>query len=210
MKNNFTDVLSNKLDNLIKNYKIKGIIYSNFSNLYNLKKYKNKLNLIANFNLNIFNNESINLLKDGGTSIATLSPELDKNTLIQLAQTSPIPTEMLVYGKLPVMNCGYCAIGKANHCSKLCNKNCQNKNKYYLKDRMKMNFELKIDNMQTITTIYNSKITSISYSDIPISNARISILDENIEEINNIIKHVKKDTPFTGSNYTNGNLNKLV
>lgn len=66
------------------------------------------------------------------------------------------------------------------------------------------------DNIQTVTTLFNSKITSISTNDFSINSARIDILDENINEINKIISVVKSGNRFEGKEYTNGNLNRNV
>ena len=88
---------------------------------------------------------------------------------------------------------------------------CHNtENKYYLKDRMGFLFRVIPDNLQTVTTIYNSKILSIDYKDLDIDYARIDILDENIEEINNVIHTVKNYKRFEGQNYTNGHMNRDV
>ena len=64
--------------------------------------------------------------------------------------------------------------------------------------------------MQTVTTIYNSKITSISPSELNVGSVRIDILDENIEEINHIISIAKSGNRLEGENYTNGNLNRNI
>ena len=64
--------------------------------------------------------------------------------------------------------------------------------------------------IQTITTIYNSKITSIEYDGLHIDFARIDILDENIFEINDIIKTVLTGKKLEGNQYTNGNFNKEI
>jgi hypothetical protein len=139
-----------------------------------------------------------------------LSPELDKKTLQDLAKNSSLSTEFMVYGKLPVMNTGYCLLGSSNKCYPTCSLGCRESAKYYLKDRLGYKFRIIPDNLQTITKIYNSKITSIKYSDIPISNLLVSILDEDIDSICNILKNVKLDEPFSGADFTNGNLNKFV
>ena len=76
-----------------------------------------------------------------------------------------------------------------------------------------MNFLFRVipDSVQTITTVYNSKINSIETSEINnVANFRIDILDENIEEINKIINAVKEGKRLEGKNYTNGNLNRNV
>lgn len=64
--------------------------------------------------------------------------------------------------------------------------------------------------MQTITTIYNSKITSISTAELNVDSVRIDILDESIDEINNIISIVNSGNRLEGENYTNGNLNRNI
>lgn len=69
-----------------------------------------------------------------------------------------------------------------------------------------MKFEIMPDNIQTVTTIYNSKTTSISCKDFNIDVARIDVINESIEEINNIIDTVKSGKRFEGKDYTNGNL----
>lgn len=88
--------------------------------------------------------------------------------------------------------------------------NCMTSNNYYIKDRLNMTFPVLSDNIQTCSTIYNSKITSIEYKDFIIDSVRIDILDENIKEINNIIETVKSGRRFEGKDYTNGNLNREI
>ena len=73
-----------------------------------------------------------------------------------------------------------------------------------------MKFPIMPDNVQTVTTLFNSKITSISYSGFAIDSARIDILNENIDEINNIISVVSSGKRLEGSEYTNGNLKMWI
>ena len=73
-----------------------------------------------------------------------------------------------------------------------------------------MKFEIMPDNIQSVTTLYNSKITSISPKDFNIDYARIDILHESIDEINEIIKNVKAGSRLEGKEYTNGNLQKEI
>ena len=87
---------------------------------------------------------------------------------------------------------------------------CSNNSKYYLKDRLGFKFRIVPDNVQTVTAIYNSKITSIDTLDFNVSSLRINILDENVEEINDIIKHVKSGRKLQGKDYTNGNMNREI
>lgn len=73
-----------------------------------------------------------------------------------------------------------------------------------------MKFRILPDNIQTVTTIFNSKTTSISPADFKVDFARIDILDETIEEINPIIETVKSGKRLEGKEFTNGNLKREI
>lgn len=73
-----------------------------------------------------------------------------------------------------------------------------------------MDFPVVSDNIQTVSTLYNSKITSITYDGFLVDSVRIDILDESIEEINKIVESVKSGKRFEGKDYTSGNLNKDI
>lgn len=73
-----------------------------------------------------------------------------------------------------------------------------------------MNFPIMPDNIQTVTTLFNSKITSISPQDFSINFARIDILEEDISQINHIVQTVKFGKRLEGKQYTNGNLNREI
>ena len=83
-------------------------------------------------------------------------------------------------------------------------------NTYFLKDRLGFLFRIVPDNIDTVTTIYNSKTTSISLDGLNCDYARIDILDETIDEINLIISKILNKEKLEGKQYTNGNLNKIV
>jgi putative protease len=197
------DSINIDFEKLVNNFNIKGFVISHISQIEKVSKFN--LELIGNFNLNIYNNFSINKLHTLNLSTITISPELDKfdtNTLQKLSSTK---SEIIVYGKLPVMTNNYCYLGKTNKCYKECDKKCLTNNKYYLKDRMSFNFRIIPDNLQTITTIYNSKILSVKPSEFNSSSIRIDILDEDFNQIQNIINTIKSDNRFEGKEYTNGN-----
>ena len=71
-------------------------------------------------------------------------------------------------------------------------------------------FPILPDNLQTVTTIYNSKITAITHNDLNINFVRIDILDETPLEIENIVNTVKAGRKIEGNSYTNGNINREV
>lgn len=207
LKPNFRNLLKDTIDKALKTYTIKGFVLSNIGNFDLLKEYRKDYEWIANFGLNIFNNATCNNLD---VDTITLSPELNKEEINLISSNCKIPTEFIVYGNIPLMTSSYCLMGKSNKCYPECEQKCKSKNEYYLKDRMNFLFRILPDNMQTITTIYNSKTNSIDTNELNIDNFRIDILDESIEEINHIITTVKEGNRLEGKNYTNGNLNRSV
>ena len=204
-ENNKKFVLT-KIDKVLNKFKINGFVISNISDISLLEKYKSKYDFIGNYTLNIFNNYTIEELNAIGIKDITLSPELSNIAIADCLKNS---SEIIVYGNTPIMTMNYCLLGKSNKCYGECKKYCANGN-YYLKDRMGFNFKIVPDNTTTVSTLYNSKITSISPYGHSLGHYRIDILDENIKEINNIINTVKKHERLEGKDYTNGNFNREV
>ena len=208
---NYRNLFYDNIVNTTKKYNIKGIVLSNISNfmlISDLYKSNKNLELIANYTFNIYNNETINKLNELQISRYTVSPELNKLSILNLYGNHQ--KELIVYGKIPLMNMNYCLLGKSNKCYPNCNSLCTNKNRYFLKDRLGLHFDIVPDNIQTVTTIYNCKTLSICPTDFNLDCARIDILYENIDEINNIINTVKLGKKFEGKQYTNGNLNREI
>ena len=206
IRKKFTASILSKVEKIVKNFKIKGFVVSNLADMVLLEPYKNNYQFIGNYTLNVFNNYTIAELQALGITDITVSPELSKLSLMDSITNNG---EIIVYGNTPVMTMNYCLLGKANHCYSTCERFCGNK-KYYLKDRMGFKFRVIPDNTCTVTTLYNSKITSINASELGFESHRIDILDENIEEINEIIRSIKNGSRLEGQNYTNGNFNREV
>ena len=228
IKANYRNLIYNNISNTIENHNIKGFVISNISNLKLLEDVlKNpdyNFELIANYTFNVFNLHSVLELKNLGINKYTISPESTKNIINNLSVENSgisengtselkniLPAELIVYGNTPLMNMNYCPLGKTNKCYPTCSSKCNLNNSYYLKDRLNMKFRILFDNIQTVSTIYNCKITSISPNDFTNVNCyRIDILDESIDEINNIVNTVKKGERLEGKEFTNGNLNREI
>ena len=212
IKANYRNLFFNNIEKTIENYDIKGFVISNISNLNLLEDLlnttKSDFELIANYTFNIFNNYSVNELKKLEINRFTISPESDRDIVTTLCNNSYLSKELIVYGNTPLMNINYCLSGKTNKCYPTCTARCPSNNKYYLKDRLNMNFRVLFDNIQTVSSIYNSKITSISPEDFNVDCVRVDIIDENIDEINNIVNIVYDGKRLEGKEYTNGNLNR--
>lgn len=214
IKSNYKNLLLSNIESTLQNYKIQGFVISNICNFKLLeslsKEFNKNFEIITNYTFNVYNNYTISELKELGAIRYTISPELDKTTINSLSNCTSLDNELIVYGKTPVLNMNYCLLGETDKCYPTCKQKCNSKNSYLLKDRLNMTFQISPDNIQTVTTIYNSKITSISPSDFNINFARIDILNENIDEINNIVLKVKNGERLEGKNYTNGNLNREI
>ncbi len=211
IKSNYKNLYTSTIDKAIEQYDIKGFVVSNLGTLPILDKYKNNFEFIGNYTLNVYNTYSLQAYNDiAKFSIITLSPELSKNDIINLEKQTKLKTELIVYGKTPVMTMGYCVLGRSNKCYPQCHSLCKKSNSYYLKDRLGFHFRILIDNIQTITTVYNSKISSLDYSNLSINSVRIDFLDENISEMNNVIKTIKSEKRLEGKNYTNANFTRQI
>lgn len=196
-------------DNILETFKITGFVLSNISHL-NLIKIYNNYKFVANYSFNIYNNYTVNSLENSGLDTITISPELDKESIYNLLNTTNnYNKELIVYGKLPIMNINYCLLGKSNKCYTGCKQQCSS-NDFYLKDRLGLKFQIIPDKFLGITTIYNCKTTSINLNSAIPFNFRADFIDEDINEMQNIIDTILSGNRLEGKEYTNGNFNKLV
>jgi len=177
IKDRFLPTVKSLVSKALETFNISGAIVSEMSSI-NL--FKNK-DLIANYNFNIFNSYSASEVEKLGFSYVTLSPEL---TVEELTNINIQNKEIIIYGKIPLMTMSYCLLGKSNRCYEDCDHKCLNNNKYYLNDRYNFKFRIIPDNIQTLTTIYNSR--NISNSSISAKCLRYDVLDETIDEINKL------------------------
>lgn len=207
---NYSNIVTNVVDLILKKYNISGFVFSNLSSIDLIRNpdYK-KYDFIANYSLNIFNNYTVAEFSRMGVDTVTLSSELNKEDIQNIS--SEVDKELIVYGRTRLMITKYCLLGSSSSCYPTCDMKCKKPNtEYYLKDRMGLKFRVIPDNLKSISSIYNSKILSIDYKDLNIDYSRIDILDENIEEINNVILTVKAGKRFEGPNYTNGHLKRDI
>lgn len=213
VKANYRNLIISNINKTLQNFKIKGFVISNIGNLELLNMLDivlSNFEIIANYTLNVYNLSTVEKLKNLGINTFTPSVELDKNTLINLCNYNILSKELIVYGNIPLMNTRYCLLGKSNSCYPECTTKCTSNNKYELQDRLNMKFKISPDNTQTVTTIYNCKTLSISPEPFLIDSARIDILDENIDTINNIVSNVLSNKRCEGKDFTNGNLNREI
>ena len=201
------------MNKTLEKFNIKGFVISNIGNLELLNMLDidiSNFEIIANYTLNVYNISTVEKLKNLGVNVFTPSVELDKSSIIDLCNYDVLAKELIVYGNIPLMNTRYCLLGKSNSCYPECATKCNSNNVYELKDRLNMKFKILPDNTQTVTTIFNCKTLSISPESFNIDFARIDILDESIDTINNIVYNVLNNKRCEGKDFTNGNLNREV
>ena len=223
----FKNYEDTSFERILSTYNVKGFVISNLSQFFLLEEYKNAYDFIANYNLNVYNNNAIFEICKLGASCITISPELDKeninnmcsyinslepNTLRNEDMRLNLSSEVMVYGNLPVMTTNYCLLSKSNSCLKNCKDvYCANNNKkFYLKDRMGLHFRIKPDSFNGTTTIYNTKKTSISCDNLCCNYIRLDFIDEDITDINEITELALDGDILQGKDFTNGNFNRLV
>lgn len=213
-KANYANLIQKNIAKLAP--KVTGFVLSNIGQL----KYFNEVQteLIANYTFNTFNSITLKLLQDLGFSKVILSPELTKYQINSLQNCfnesfKKIDLEIIAYGNICVMTSEYCPVGslvgKLSSTQK-CSMPCLKSDKYYLRDRMNMDFRVLPDNIDCQARIYNSKTTSIETSDLNVDSIRIDILEESFTEIQKIIDTHKKGKKISGEQYTNGHLNRPV
>ena len=214
VKGNYKNLFYANAKSSVEKYDIKGFVISNICNIKllhglfdDLDKY---FKLVTNYTFNVFNSHTVLELKKLGISTFTISPELDRKTIQDLCDYSYLNKELIVYGRIPLVNMNYCLLGETDKCYPECKARCTTNHTYYLKDRLNLRFPIMPDNIQTVTTLFNSKISSIPSNDFNVDSVRIDILDENIDEINKVIETVKSKKRMEGKEYTSGNLNREI
>ena len=195
-RGNYNNISVHKI---LKENDIKGIVVSNISQITDFKD----LNLIANYTMNIFNDYSVDELEDMGIKEYIISPEVDKETITNISNI--LKKELIVYGRTRLMISEYCAIGTYKNCNGICENG-----EYKLRDRMGFEFPIYTDRTNCNNIIYNSRVTSTEWNEFNPDSIRIDILDEDIDEINRIIKTHKEGNRLEGQMYTSGNLNKTI
>lgn len=160
-----------------------------------LEKYNNNNEIIADYTLNVTNNEAIKLLSYNNAKFITLSPEITKERL-KNTDFSKYNIEYIAYGTIELMIMKYCPINMIeNNDNKNCNL-CNLGNKYHLEDINKNKFP--ILNTKHYTHIMHKEpldnIKNIKYClNKGINNFRIELLYETKEELEKIIKTIKKE-----------------
>lgn len=211
IKDEFNNIVCFINDNINN---IKGIITCN---LGIISVFKNKINIIGDYKLNIFNKQSINFYKNCINSLCA-SVELNKSELKELLKKSSIPLQILIYGKIELMVSEYCIKGSilgGKSEKKSCNRPCNSDKKYYLLDRYNKKFLILSDSFCRMH-LYNSYPLNLLQYEAEIINMgaktlRLDFIDEGYEETLNILKSFKnKIYDYDSAMYTKGHYRRGV
>ncbi|EGD47852.1 peptidase U32 [Ruminiclostridium papyrosolvens DSM 2782] len=156
------------------------------------EKLGNKVPVIGDFTINIINSYSLNKLKELGFTGGTISCELNMPQITQMKYPENFDTELVVYGKVPVMTSEYCPVGgSVGKCEpRKCGNLCKN-GVYKLSDRKGAEFLVKSDCIDCRSTIFNSNVLfapelSEQISKTGIEHIRLSFVDETEKDIRDI------------------------
>lgn len=191
--------------------KIEGIVTAN---LGIISKFKNKLNILGDYKLNITNSCALDFYSKimNGTC---LSVELSKHEINELIKNSNFKTQMFVYGKVELMVSGYCALG-STFGGKTTSKNCKGtckEGEFFLIDRKKKQFPLNTDEFCR-SYIYNSVATNLiphieELRNMGIDSFRVDFIDEDYSKTKKILECFEKEefhgdfSEFTRGHYKN-------
>jgi len=142
-KNNYDDILNN-----IEKYNIDGYLLKNYQEINTNKK------IAADYTFNVFNNLSKNVLLNYFDTVA-LSNELNIKELNNLAGDN---TEVNIYGYITVMTTHQCPVG-LHAAGKRKGMFCKlkgNKEVYYIRDKMNVDFPIITDCKNCTAAILNS------------------------------------------------------
>lgn len=155
---------------------------------------------MADYSLNLVNAYSVAFIHSMGANTVTLSYEMDIKKIESLVKTyrdlylSNPNLEVIIYGRIEAMISEYCPINTyINKGEEHCNI-CNNKKKYYLRDRFNNDYVLTFD--KCLMNIYDYKKRNMikdinALSKIGVKNFRFNFVDESYEECCEILKLIK-------------------
>ncbi len=192
-----------KYDKLLEKLKelgINKILTSNIGFVYS------DFEVYGDFGLNVYNSLSLDVLKNMGVSSQMLSFELKSAQIRDILK--PIPTELMFYGKLPLMVFENCIISP-NYGRCACKEG-----KIYLTDRKNEKFYIQKE-FGCRNTLYNNKPIYLldkmdEFSLLGVTYLRLSFADEDASQVEFVYKsHIENklfETDFTRGLYYRGAL----
>lgn len=210
------NIIKDEFNNIIKRIDeiipyIKGIITANVGII---NRYKEKLFIIGDYKLNIFNREGVEFYSED-INMPSLSMELNRKEIKELMKNFNSNLAINIYGKTELMVSEYCPIGStfgSKSSKKECNGACM-KDNFTLIDRMNENFRVLADN-NCRTHILNSLAINLieevdELKSFNILNFRVDFKDESYKEVKEILNQIAfgnkpKEKVYTKGHYRRG------
>ena len=157
-----------------------------------IEYYKDTNPFVADYSLNVVNAESYHVLKELGAERVTLSYEMNRTQIDELARAyaakygAAPDLEMIVYGRAPLLVTKYCPLKKLGQCG-VCRKH-----RFELRDERGV-FPI-VSHENCNTTILNGKILNLLDEMAGISGIsafRLNFTLENADEVRRIVKIAK-------------------
>ena len=209
IKQEFNSIV--KIIDELKPY-IKGIITSNAGII---KIYKDKLFIIGDYKLNIFNKEAAEFYAQD-VDIPFLSLELNRKEIKELMKNTNCNMGINIYGKTELMISEYCPMGSTfgnksskKECSGVCMKD-----NFKLIDRMNESFTVLGDNscrsyiLNSITTNLIDEMEELKSFNI--SNFRVDFKDESYDEVKDVLNQIARKAKNENNKYTKGHYKRGV
>ncbi|MBU5487586.1 DUF3656 domain-containing protein [Clostridium sp. MSJ-8] len=192
--------------------KIKGIITDNAGII---NKYKDSLDIIGDYKLNIFNSEAVKFYREDLNNV-TISMELTRNEIKEALADKISGISCVIYGKSELMVSEYCPIGSSfggKNTTRECNKACM-QDQYYLIDEKKARFKVMTDKFCR-SHIFNSYATNLiseidELKKIGIDTFRVDFKDESSKEVDNVLDMIEGKATINSEKYTKGHYKRGV
>lgn len=191
---------------------IKGIITANAGII---RIYKDKLFIIGDYKLNIFNKEAAEFYAED-IDLPSISLELNRKEIKEMLKEINCKAGINIYGNTELMVSEYCPIGSTfggKSSKKECNGVCM-KDSFELIDRMNESFRVITDN-SCRSYILNSVPTNLieqleELKSFNITNFRVDFKDESYEEVKDILEQISYGRKNENKKYTQGHYRRGV
>lgn len=192
--------------------KIEGLVTANAGIIY---KYKEKIKIIGDYKLNVFNSSAV---KFYGQSLhmVNLSLELNRKEIKKLMEKCDVNIQYTVYGKVEAMVSEYCPIGSTfggKNSRNNCTAPCRNSS-FKLVDRMQEKLTIKTDRFcrsHIYNTVPLNLIREISeLKEFGVKSFKLEFIDESYEDMIDILRAVKGEELSSGKSFTKGHYKRGV
>lgn len=199
------DVFALMLPTITRNFDKKNVSDCNLkcvciSNISQLGEFDGKY-VVANMSMNVFNKYTAAMLAKLGVNEICASPELTLSQIQHLE--SPLPLEVIVYGRLTLMTVRNCL--RKSACGKC---DCRDEF-FFIRDRKNMLFPVMSDKTSCTNAIYNSVPVYMGdrmdeVSRCAAKHHRFIFTTETADEINGIVKMYEKREKYPNKAFTRG------